>query len=173
MAEIIKFKPKEEKKESKMSDEGMLNLLRAIYENDEDYDEETEIIEMPNAYKLSKYDECYRDLRRMGTYSYIQELDEYIKQIDFYVSEFEEDALKLEKDEDIEKVYNEYRQYIIDTIVMFIIEFCDKYNYPYRVKKDGIVVHGINFKFDSEFSLERMYNDLVNIALLMDEVPRR
>ncbi len=54
MAEIIKFKPKEEKKESKMSDEGVLNLLRAIYEEDEGFDEEAEIIDKPNAYKLTK-----------------------------------------------------------------------------------------------------------------------
>ena len=167
MDNIIEFPKVVKEEELVLTDELVLNFLRAIYEEEEEA--KGQVISFPNAYSPNKYEEYCSKLKKLNVYNYIQELDYYIKEIDYYIDTFKKDALN-KSDAAINELYLICRDIIIYHIAEYAYSLCSSYDLSFKCNEDSIEVEGIKIKFDNdEFSLEYVYNSIINIALFMDK----
>lgn len=162
---IVNF-PGKSKKE--LSDEGILRTLDAIY-NEEEIKDDSSVLYFPNGYKPSLFESYHNSLARMNAYRKNMELSEYIDKIDKCVLDFDKYSSKL-KGLMLDNNYKVYRKKIINVILEFVNEFSNKYNFSNSHNLDKLIINGITIDLNREdFSLEYMYNTLVNMANFMDD----
>ena len=167
---IIKFPKKDDKR---YSNEGILKLLDAIY-NDGELEDGTKVLKFPNGYEPTEYEKYHNLLASMNAYHGNQELREYIERIDKCVTDFDKYSSAL-KGFMLKNNYNVYRKKIINIILEYTRDFCIKYNFLYSYNSELLNIDGIEIYIDREdFSLEYIYNTLVNIANFVDDFgPKR